>query len=221
MNDIVGRKFGSLTVIEQDRSFHSQKYTKWICKCDCGNVKSINRNSLIQGRTKSCGCERYERKKGINKTHGMSNTRIYHEWASMKRRCKAHTKNEKNYYSRGIAVCKEWETDFVAFHDWAMKNGYNDSLSIDRIDNDKGYSPENCRWIPIEAQQSNKTNNVYFTVNGKKHCLRGLCAEKGFPYKTAYRRLQRMKLKGTPIDIEKLFEPIHKEKIAFRYRKRE
>lgn len=219
--DITGKKYGLLTVISRDLDFKSPKHTKWICKCECGNTKSIYKDALISGSTKSCGCQMYKGKKGINATHGMSNTRIYHEWLSMRRRCRPNTRDSKNYSDRGISVCDEWKSDFISFYKWAIENGYDDSLTIDRVDNDKGYSPNNCRWIPIEMQQSNKTNNVYFIYNGKKYCLRGLCKDKGFPYKTAHRRMQRMKARGEEIDIEKLLEPIHKEKIAFKYRKQE
>lgn len=218
--DITDKKYGLLTVISRDFDFKDQKHTKWICKCECGNIKSIYKDALISGKTKSCGCQMYKGKKGINSTHGMSNTRIYHEWISMRKRCKPNTRDSKNYFDRGISVCDEWKSDFMAFYKWAIENGYNDSLTIDRIDNNKGYFPNNCRWMPIEMQQSNKTNNVYFDYNGKKYCLRGLCEDKGFPYKTAHRRMQRMKARGEEIDIEKLLEPIHEEKIAFRYRKR-
>ena len=216
--DIIGRKFGLLTVIDRDYDFKSNKQTKWICKCECGNVKSIFRNSLIQGRAKSCGCMMYKGKKGVNQTHGMSKTRIYREWSSMLRRCKENSPDAKLYYNRGISVCEEWQNDFLSFYEWSMRNGYDDSLSIDRIDNDNGYFPGNCRWIPIEQQQSNKSNNVKVQYNGKEYCLRGLCAELNFPYKTAHRRYQRMKAKGI-FDIEKLFAPIKTNRIAFKYRK--
>lgn len=218
MKDITGQKFGMLTVIEQDRSFCSPKYTKWICKCDCGNVKSINRNSLIQGRTKSCGCEQYKNKSGINAIHGMSKTRIYHEWVSMRRRCKPNANDSKNYFERGITVCDEWNADFLSFYNWAMETGYDDSLTIDRINNNEGYFPQNCRWVSIEAQQSNKTNTVYINYNGGQYCLRQLCAKLNFPYKTAHRRYKRMIKKQGSVNIEKLFEPVHAEKIAFKYR---
>jgi hypothetical protein len=221
MSDITGQKFGKLTVLGRDYSYQSPKHTKWFCKCECGNIKSIFRNSLISGRTQSCGCQMYKGKNGINKTHGMSNTRIYHEWASMKKRCLPNTHDSKQYHDRGISVCDEWKKDFVSFYNWSMENGYNDSLTIDRIDNNKGYSPQNCRWVSIEKQQSNKTNTIYVIYNNQKYCLRSLCIEIGFPYKTAHRRYTKLKNKGLPITSEKLFAPIQKNKIAFKYRKQE
>ena len=100
-------------------------------------------------------------KKGINKTHGLTHTRIYSEWKNMRNRCKPNHKHSKTYYYRGISVCEEWLNSFENFYEWAINNGYNDNLSLDRIDNDKGYSPSNCHWIPFENQQCNRTNNVY------------------------------------------------------------
>lgn len=158
-------------------------------------------------------------KKGINKTHGLSKTHIYLEWLYMRNRCKPNTKNSKTYFERGITVCKEWQSDFLSFYKWAINNGYDDSLSLDRIDNDKGYYPENCRWITIEEQQSNKSNTVKVLYKGKWYCLRTLCTLINFPYKTAHKRYTRMKRKGLPIDTDKLFSPIQTNKISFRYRK--
>lgn len=216
-SNIIGQKFGLLTVIDRDYSYKNPKHTKWICICDCGNQKSVFRNSLISGKTRSCGCLQNKGTKGINQTHGLSKTRIYKEWLSMRKRCKPDSSDAKNYYNRGIKVCDEWQNDFISFYNWAINNGYSDLLTIDRINNDKGYSPNNCRWITNEQQQSNKSNNVKVLYNGKEYCLRQLCQKLNFPYKTAYNRYQRMKAKGI-FDIQKLFAPIQKEKISFRYR---
>ena len=218
-HDIVGLKFGALTVIERDYSYVSNKHTKWICKCECGNVKSIFRNSLISGACKSCGCQANKGTKGINKTHGLSQSRIFKEWAGMKSRCRPNSKNAKTYYKRGITVCDEWKSDFMSFYNWAMQSGYSDNLSLDRIDNDKGYYPENCQWIDIKLQQSHKTNTLYVKFKGELWCLHTLCRKIDFPYQTALRRYNRMMKKSGIIDTDKLFEPIHTDKIAFRYRK--
>ena len=215
--NIAGETFGYLTVIGRDISSVGERNSKWICLCKCGKETIATRSSLITGHTTSCGCKAFESR---NSTHGMSKTRIYSIWNGMKTRC--HAKRGTNahlYANKGITVCPEWENDFVAFFDWAMANGYADNLTIDRIDNGKGYSPDNCRWITIEEQQSNKTTNVLVEYKGKKYCLRQLCLEIGFPYKTAHRRYMRAKAKGHPILAEKLVEPIHGEKISKRYRK--
>lgn len=219
MSDITGEKFGKLTVLGRDYSYKSPKRTKWICKCECGNTKSIFRDALMQGRTKSCGCEMYANRKGQNKTHGMSKTRIYHEWHTMKLRCAPNSPNSKNYYDRGIHVCNEWKNDFLTFYNWAISHGYAETLTIDRIDNNKGYSPDNCRWITIEAQQANKTTTVYIEYQGTSYCLRTLCLMLNFPYKTAHRRYRKLIKRGLPITFDKVFAPIDKSKIAFKYRK--
>ena len=220
-NDITGRTFGYWTVLGRDSEYKDLKRSKWICKCECGTIRSVFKQSLLSGRSTSCGCHSFDNRKGINSTHGMTGTRIYKEWLSMRRRCSpsCQAKDRKSYYEKGIAVCDEWANDFMAFYNWSVKHGYSDSLTIDRIDNSKGYSPDNCRWISIEKQQSNKSTTIAIDYNGKTWCLRNLCNEIGFPYKTAHRRLQRMKAKGKPIDVQKLFEPIHTEKIAVKYRK--
>lgn len=218
-HDITGKTFGYWTVLHRDKPHKGKQNSYWICQCACGAVRSVNRSTLVNGRSQSCGCKPSDNRKGINKTHGMSKTRIYHEWLSMRRRCSSpNIKCASSYFEKGITVCDEWKDDFCAFHEWALENGYNDNLTIDRIDNSIGYSPSNCRWISFEAQQSNKTNNVYIDYNGEKWCLRTLCNHIGFPYKTAHRRYMRAKRAGKPILAEKLLEPIHLEKIPIKYR---
>lgn len=209
--DLTGKHFGMLVVLERDQSSKTAS-PKWICKCQCGNIKSISSQALRTGRTKSCGCQANKGKKGINKTHGMSKTRIYHEWSSMRRRCKPNSNDSKTYYDRGITVCNEWQTDFMSFYKWAMASGYNDSLSIDRIDNDLGYSPDNCRWIDIRLQQEHKSNTVKISYNGQEYCLRRLCLELNFPYKVAHARYMRLKRENKPISTDFIFAPREKHK---------
>lgn len=215
--DITGKNFGYLTVLDRDEASVGERNSRWICRCKCGKITVVPRCALVTGHTSSCGCKMHE---SHNKIHGYSKTRIYSIWVKMNARCKNPSeKDAKSYKNRGITVCEEWQSDFMAFYEWAMKNGYSDSLTIDRIDNDKGYSPDNCRWITIEEQQSNKRNNVYISYNGKKYCLRRLCENIGFPYKTAHRRYMRLKKRGEVITSEKLLAPIDEKKIAKKYRK--
>ena len=214
MYDLTGKVFGYLTVIGKDNSFNSKETTKWICQCKCGRIKSVYRDALRSGHTTSCGCKAYE---SHNATHGMSKTRIYGVWDNMNDRCRNPHKKCK-YIKRGITVCDEWKSDFVSFYNWALANGYSEGLTIDRIDNDKGYFPDNCRWIPIGEQQSNKSNTVKIDFQGTKRCLRTVCVEIGFPYKTAHRRYQRITRRGEIPTADKLFEPIHTEKISKCYR---
>ena len=218
-HDISGKTFGYWTVLKKDEPHPGCRNSYWLCKCTCGEIRSVNRSTLVNGRSQSCGCKPSEKKKGINATHGMSKTRLYHEWVSMRRRCKSeNTKDAKTYHDRGIMVCSDWEHSFEAFRDWAVNNGYTDSMTIDRIDNSKGYSPDNCRWVTIEEQQSNKTNNVFIDYNGEKWCLRTLCVKLDFPYKLAHRRYSRAVKAGKTIDAEQLLAPVHAEKIAKKYR---
>lgn len=217
--DISGKQFGYWTVLYKDKSRKGNRNSFYVCKCKCGKIKSISRSSIVSGKSKSCGCWESPNKKGINSTHGMSKTRLYHEWLSMRRRCKnPNDKSATSYYQKGIRVCDEWDSDFSAFRDWALSNGYADNLTIDRIDNSKGYNPYNCRWITSEEQQQNKTNTIYIEYNGKVWCLRTLCVEIGFPYKLAHRRYKRALKSGKPISTDILFAPVHSEKIPYKYR---
>lgn len=144
--DISGQKFGKLTAISRaENNDHGR--TVWLCKCDCGNEKLILQGALRQGLTKSCGCLR----------HGQRGTRLYNIWAHMKQRCNDPNSNRYRLYgAKGITVCAEWSSDFMAFHDWARENGYDDSLTIDRINVNGNYEPHNCRWIPASEQSKNR-----------------------------------------------------------------
>lgn len=169
-DDLTGKKFEMLTVIERAGDEYKRGY--WKCRCDCGNEKIVNGHHLRHGRIKSCGC--YARKVSAvtNSKHGMSTTRMYHIWLGMKRRCNAETCTAyERYGGRGITVCNEWENDFEAFHKWSIENGYSDDLTIDRIDNNKGYAPDNCRWVDYKKQANNKRTNHNVTINGITHTL--------------------------------------------------
>ncbi len=169
--DLTGQRFGRLCVQERQGS-DAWKSALWCCKCDCGNECIVSSHNLRTGHTQSCGCLQRERAAKANTTHGHRHTRLYGIWNSMVARC--HRKNTKaypDYGGRGITVCDEWKRDFQAFYDWAMANGYNDTLSIDRKDNDKGYSPDNCRWATTEIQANNKRSNISVEYNGESHTL--------------------------------------------------
>ena len=129
-----------------------------------------------------------------NYKHGKKGTRLYRIWHDMKTRCcNKNTIYYKNYGGRGIDVCNEWREDFMAFYNWSIANGYKDNLSIDRIDNNEGYSPDNCRWVDRKTQQRNKRNNRYITINGETHCLMEWCELLNLNYFTVHARINKRK----------------------------
>lgn len=159
-NDLAGKTFGRLTVMGYS---HTNKHGKamWNCKCACGNESVVAGSHLVNGHTVSCGCHKNELIGNRTKTHGMRNTRLYRIWLAMKSRCNIPTvKCYKHYGGRGISVCDEWQRDFQCFHDWAMSHGYSENLSIDRIDVNGNYCPENCRWATWKEQRANQRKVV-------------------------------------------------------------
>ena len=152
--NLVNNKFGRLTVVEKDTSRNGARY--WICKCDCGNIKSVRTSHLKSGNVTSCGCFRKEKAKKDRTKHGMTNTAVYRAWNSMKSRCNLDSKNSKYYKEKGITYCKEWES-FDLFYEEFGKY-YFEGAFLDRIDNSKGYDKNNCRWVTMEISNINKTN---------------------------------------------------------------
>ena len=161
--DLAGKQFGRLKVIERAETVN--KRTKWLCECDCGNEIIAEAYNLKSGHTQSCGCLQSEAASCANKTHGMTRTRLYRIWNCMHNRCYRKSYHAfKHYGGRGIVVCDEWLHDFQAFYDWAIANGYKDDLSIDRIDPNKNYSPDNCRWATMAEQNKNKRAENGFKI---------------------------------------------------------
>lgn len=166
--DMTGRVIGRLLVIEEcGRDKHGRAL--WRCRClgktgdDCGNEVIVRGSDLRRGITTSCGCYKRDRVVEANTTHGMSKTRLYSIWTDMLQRAGAHKgvdeETKRRYQDRGIDVCDEWLV-FENFRDWALSHGYSDDLEIDRIDNDKGYCPENCRWVSRRENMNNRRNTL-------------------------------------------------------------
>lgn len=161
--NMLGVRAGRLTVV----SYYGKNKTNealWVCLCDCGKEVIIKGRNIRSGNTKSCGClcRDVAAKMGNSRTtHGMSETRIYSIWCDMKRRCyNASNKEYHNYGGRGIRVCNEWIMDFDEFYNWSIASGYNENLTIDRIDVNGNYSANNCRWATISEQGRNKRLSV-------------------------------------------------------------
>lgn len=188
LKNLIGCRFGRLVVIERAEN-SKNGHIRWKCLCDCGKEKIIYSTSLVRGATRSCGCLHNE---GNNTRHGMSRKRLHNVWCNMKQRCYSENVPAYKFYGgRGITVCDEWRGSFDNFRDWALENGYREDLTIDRIDVDGPYSPENCRWITIEDQQSNRRDNHQITYNGETHTLTQWEKITGIKQPTIRRRLKK------------------------------
>lgn len=205
--NLIGRKFNHLTVIgeAENRPYKNGHAgsVMWKCRCDCGNIVTVCPQSLKSGNTKACGCmSRLPLEKRT--THNLSRTRNYRIWQAMKARCNnPNNTYYQNYGGRGISLCDEWKNDYLAFHIWSMSHGYNDELTIDRIDNDKGYSPDNCQWVTRTVQMSNTRMNHYIEFNGITLTTSQWAEKVGLPRSAMFGRLKRgwsvQKILTTPI----------------------
>lgn len=168
--NLTGQKFGRLSVLSYAGQ-RGRRRTMWKCQCDCGNVVEVEATHLRAGHTKSCGCITKENARKMNYKNGLSNSRLNTSYRNMINRCYRKTGDMFRLYGgRGIKVCDNWlpaNNGFVNFCEWAISNGYSDCLTLDRIDNNKGYSPGNCRWADKYQQANNRRNNYYLKIGGE------------------------------------------------------
>lgn len=212
--DLTGQQFGKLTVIERVHRIDptiKHPATFWKCRCECGNEAVVRGGHLVSGHTKSCGCFGSEVRiqNGSISKHGMSGRRPYRIWTQMKTRC--YNKSDEHfpdYGGRGITVCDEWKDSFESFCDWAMASGYSDDLTIERIDVNGNYCPENCRWATRKEQTVNRRSTLFLTYKGETKTLKEWSELTGINYQTIrYRKI----MGKTPDEILN----IQKEKTAW------
>jgi hypothetical protein len=198
--NMIGEHYGRLEVISLCNETTTGGRRLWLCKCECGNFTKATRSHLINGGAKSCGCMRKECSEKLaasQRKHGMFGKRIYTIWQQMKDRCYNQNNNGyKDYGGRGIKVCNEWHNS-TNFFEWALANGYNDNLTIDRIDVNGNYEPSNCRWVTMKVQDRNRRNTIFITFNGETKSLAEWCEIRGLPYG----RTQKRYYKGYPPEI--------------------
>lgn len=189
--DLAGQRFGRLVAVKMVGKA-SGGTALWECICDCGKKHIVRSASLRNGDTQSCGCLHREGLVKRNTVHSHRDTRLYGIWNKIKDRCfNPNCKRFSDYGGRGITVCREWKDSFQAFFDWAMENGYKDSLTIDRKDPNGNYEPTNCRWSTYKEQGNNKRNNRLITVHGKTHTVGEWASIVGIKYSTLYSRIYR------------------------------
>lgn len=191
--DLTGQKIGKLTVLKRAPN---NKFNQvcWVCTCDCGNTITVIGTRLHNRKTMSCGCLVKEklRKNNIDrgKAKGSSKTRLYRIYKGMKGRIfNPNNKSFPNYGGRGITICDEWLNDYKEFERWAMDNGYQEGLTIDRIDVNGNYCPQNCRWIDRKGQSNNKRNNHQITIDGCTKTLSQWSEISGVHYYTIFDRI--------------------------------
>lgn len=191
----IGQRFNRLTVIGIEHSGKSDRGYRWVCRCDCGKIIRAAPAKVRGGHTKSCGCSKIERVRtdpSMSRiTHGGKNTRLYSIWRGMiERCCNEKSRSYTRYGGRGITICDEWRHDFSAFRDWASTTGYSDSLSIDRIDVNGNYEPDNCRWATSSEQGNNRRNNHHIEHDGVTHTVTEWAHIYGIEPRTLFNRLR-------------------------------
>lgn len=183
-----GMKYGRWTIISESEKRNKGGDVYYNCICDCGTTRAVSGALLRNGQSTSCGCYNHEI---IKKENPDYKTKLYGIHASMKRRCCCENeKSYANYGGRGIKVCEEWLNDFQAFKQWALASGYVRGLTLDRIDNDGDYCPENCRWVTHKVQNNNTRRNVLVEIDGVTKTLTEWAESSGIKTMTLKRRME-------------------------------
>jgi hypothetical protein len=196
---LTGTKFNSLTVVHEVDSKYSASGNRkryFLFHCDCGVEKVILLYSVRSGATKSCGCLNIKqiREESRKQTkHNLRSHDLYKRWQKIKGRCLRHSdRRYKDYGGRGITICNEWIDDFMSFYNWALANGYQPHLEIDRIDNNDGYRPDNCRFVTTKDNANNTRRNIHVEYQGKSMTLKQACeaADIVSHYRTIWQRVK-------------------------------
>ncbi|ADY54690.1 hypothetical protein Sgly_0324 [Syntrophobotulus glycolicus DSM 8271] len=183
IKDLTGERFGKLIVLNRALSNSKSGNARWTCRCDCGSFTTVTGSKLINKHTTSCGCNK-------RTANGHSTERLFRIWNGMKRRClNEKSDNYKWYGGRGISICSEWD-EYEAFRSWAIKAGYSDALTIDRINPNGNYTPENCKWVDIKAQANNRNNNHILKLNGETYTISQFAEKYRISYWTVVNRLK-------------------------------
>lgn len=191
MEDLTGRTFGRLTVLRfAGRDKH--RHLIWTCQCECGNVRDVTKWNLLNGITVSCGCYTSDRARKQLTKHGFYNNQFYSVWRDMMRRCYDVKQScYDRYGGRGISVCDEWH-NVESFIQWCESQPFKTGLTIDRIDNNKGYSPENCRFVTLKENQNNRSSNHVISYAGKSQTITEWAEETGLTPSCLYGRINRL-----------------------------
>lgn len=209
--ELTNQKFGKLLVLNRESNNKSGN-TMWKCLCDCGNIIITSGHCLKNGYSKSCGCTRNEKIKYINYKHGKSSSRLFTIWQGMCFRCtNPKFKDYESYKGKGICICDEWKDNFQAFYDWSINNGYKENLSIDRINVNGNYEPNNCRWVNNYIQANNRTNNHHVTYHDETDTFTNMCRKLNVNVKTIYGRMKNNRRSFEQAVDEFEFTPPFKE----------
>ena len=192
--DLLGQKFTRWSVV--DVSEKKKRRTAWKVRCDCGKISCVATNNLTTGKSKSCGCLQREKSKQHLTKHGQRYTPLYRRWLGMRSRCSIKAPQRKDYYDRGIGVCSEWD-NFMNFKK-DMGGSFKQELTLDRIDNNKGYFKENCRWVDRETQNNNQKRSHRVKHKGNEYTIREFCEK----YNLVYNTIRRKVIQG--VDVTKL-----------------